>query len=62
MTKILVCDGMDKTVFENLQKVDGFDVFPSPKNDQGTILKEAATAEGIRRTRSGPQASTCSRQ
>lgn len=47
---ILVCDGMDKEVFETLQAVGEFDVHPEPKNSQDTIkeLLPKATALVIR--------------
>lgn len=34
---ILVCDGMDKEVFETLTSISEFDVHPEPKNSQDTI-------------------------
>ncbi|CAN0081222.1 unnamed protein product, partial [Chrysoparadoxa australica] len=34
---ILVCDGMDKEVFETLTSISEFDVHPEPKNSQDAI-------------------------
>ena len=47
---ILVCDGMDKDVFSNLQSISEFEVHPEPKNSQETIaeLLPKATALVIR--------------
>ncbi len=47
---ILVCDGMDKEIFQDLQAISEFDVHPEPKNSQDTIkeLLPKATALVIR--------------
>jgi D-3-phosphoglycerate dehydrogenase len=47
---IVVCDGMDKEVFDQLQAIEEFDVHPEAKNSQETIrdLLPKATALVIR--------------
>ena len=46
-TKILVCDGMDKAVFEELKSVGEFEVYPEPKNSKETIAKEKNDAHAL---------------
>lgn len=44
---IVVCDGMDKKVFETLQSVGEFDVHPEPKNSQDTIKELLPKASAL---------------
>ncbi len=44
---IVVCDGMDKKVFETLQAVGEFDVHPEPKNSQDTIKELLPKAHAL---------------
>jgi D-3-phosphoglycerate dehydrogenase len=44
---ILVCDGMDKEIFEQLQSNDFFDVHPSPKNSAEKINELRSKAHGV---------------
>ena len=44
---ILVCDGMDKEVFESLQAISEFEVHPTPKNSQETIAELLPKASAL---------------
>lgn len=44
---ILVCDGMDKEVFQTLTDVSEFDVHPEPKNSQDTIKELLPKASAL---------------
>ncbi len=44
---IVVCDGMDKSIFESLMSIDGFNVHPEPKNSQETIASLLPTASAL---------------
>jgi D-3-phosphoglycerate dehydrogenase len=44
---IVVCDGMDKKVFETLQAISEFDIHPEPKNSQDTIKELLPKAHAL---------------
>jgi D-3-phosphoglycerate dehydrogenase len=44
---IVVCDGMDKSIFEGLMNMSEFNVHPEPKNSQDTIASLLPTASAL---------------
>jgi D-3-phosphoglycerate dehydrogenase len=44
---IVVCDGMDKSIFETLVAIKEFNVHPEPKNSQDTITSLLPTAHAL---------------